>query len=88
MFTLSPHKKIAERCIVEELHLKQGGWKRRRPCREDKNIKDTSHSNFVAKNHKSKVQPRFINDMYFACCTESFANNTTFALCTPQSIKH
>ncbi len=36
---------------------------------------------------KSKVQPRSKNDMHFACCIQSFDGNT-FALCTPQSVKH
>jgi len=32
------------------------------------------HSNFVAKDHKSQVHPRSIDDMHFACCAQNFAN--------------
>jgi hypothetical protein len=68
--------------------LKQGGEKRKRPCKKYEKIEDTSHSNFVAKNHKSQVQPRSTDNMHFAYYyTQSFAGNT-FALCIPQSVKH
>jgi hypothetical protein len=39
-------------CIVEELHLKQGGEKTRRQHKKDENTFCTQ--NFVAKNHKSQ----------------------------------
>jgi len=68
------------------MHLKQGGEKRKRPHKKYEKIEDTSHSNFVAKNHKSQIQPRSIDDMHFARYTQSFADNT-FALCIPQSVK-
>jgi hypothetical protein len=74
-------------CIAKELHLKQGEEKRKRPCKKYEKIENTSHSNFVAKNHKSQVQPRSTNDMHFACYTQTFAGNT-FAFCIPQSVKH
>jgi hypothetical protein len=50
--TFTSQDTLHARCIAEELHLKQGREKARRRHKKDK--KDTSHSNFVAKNHKSQ----------------------------------
>jgi hypothetical protein len=87
MLTFSPHKKHYKHDALLKSYTWSKDKKKRRLHRKDENIEDILHSNFATKNHQSQVHPRSTNDMRFACCTQSFADNT-FAFCTPQSVKH